>query len=125
MLKNICYSIFLSVLALPCVVNAKYNPPKDVPQVSRAQKIAISEFNRLDKDGDGKLSPEEFGAKIRNYTRTEEKNIRRARKKGIYQSPEAQFAAADKDEDGFLSFNELTAYIEEYQKLDKGRARYY
>ena len=54
-----------------------------------------------------------------------EGNSRRARKKGIYQTPDQQFEAADKDGDGFLTFQELSDYIEEYQKLDKGRARYY
>ncbi len=125
MLKS-CLTALLAALMFPFpAAEAKYNPPKDVPQVSYAQKIAVSEMNRLDKDGDGKLSPEEFGAKTRTYTRTEERNVRRARKKGLYQTPEQQFEAADADGDGFLTFGELSDYIEKYQKQDKGRARYY
>lgn len=124
-MQKMIYAALLTAVMVPLAVQAKYNPPKDVPQVSYAQKIAIGEMNRLDKDRDGKLSPEEFGAKVGTYTRTEEKNARRARKKGIYQSPTEQFKAADTDEDGFLTFQELSAYIEEYQKQDKGRARYY
>lgn len=124
-MQKMIYAALFTAVMVPFAVQAKYNPPKDVPQVSYAQKIAIGEMNRLDKDRDGKLSPEEFGAKVGTYTRTEEKNARRARKKGIYQSPTEQFKAADTDEDGFLTFQELSAYIEEYQKQDKGRARYY
>ena len=124
-MRKTAYALLLAALTAPFGVHAKYNPPKDVPQVSYAQKIAIGEINRLDKDRDGRLSPEEFGAKVGTYTRTEEKNVRRARKKGIYQTPDQQFEAADKDGDGFLTFQELSDYVEEYQKLDKGRARYY
>ncbi len=124
-MQKSAYVLLFAALTTSFGVCAKYNPPKDVPQVSHAQKIAIGEMNRLDKDRDGKLSQEEFGAKVKTYTRTEEKNLRRARKKGIYQSPDEQFKTMDKDEDGFLTFQELSAYIEEYQKLDKGRARYY
>lgn len=124
-MKKLAYVLIFSALLMPVAASAKYNPPKDAPQVSRAQKIAVGELNRLDADKDGKLSPEEFGAKVKMYTRTEEKKARRARKKGIYHSPSDQFALADKDEDGFLTFGELSAYIEEYQKKDKGRAQYY
>lgn len=124
-MKSAIYFLLLSALLAPLGANAKYNPPKDVPQVSRAQKIAVAEMNSLDKDGDGKLSPEEFGAKVKTYTRTDEKNARRARKKGFYQTPEQQFRAADKDNDGFLTYKELSDYISEYQKQDKGRAQYY
>lgn len=124
MTKTLLLLFAIGALAMPATADAKYNPPPE-KRATQAQKIAIGEINRLDIDGDGKLSPEEFGAKVNSYTRTEEKNARRARKKGIYQSPETQFANADKDGDGFLSFGELSAYIAEYQKLDKGRARYY
>lgn len=124
-MKSAIYFLLLSALLAPLGANAKYNPPKDVPQVSRAQKIAVAEMSSLDKDGDGKLSPEEFGAKVKTYTRTDEKNVRRARKKGFYQTPEQQFQAADKDNDGFLTYKELSDYISEYQKQDKGRAQYY
>lgn len=124
-MKSAIYFLLLSALLAPIEANAKYNPPKDVPQVSRAQKIAVGEMTSLDKDGDGKLSPEEFKAKVQSYTRIDEKNARRARKKGFYQTPDQQFKAADKDEDGFLTYKELSDYITEYQKQDKGRAQYY
>ncbi len=124
MKKAICTVLF-SALVIPLAANAKYNPPKDAPRITYAQKIAVTQMNSLDADGDGKLSREEFTGKVTKYTRTEEKNARRARKKGIYQTPTQQFEAADKDDDDFLTFQELSNYIAEYQKLDKGRARYY
>ena len=124
MKSAICF-LLLSVIFTPLGANAKYNPPKDVPQVSRAEKIAVAEMKSLDKDGDGKLSLEEFKLKVQTYTRTDEKNARRARKKGFYQTPDQQFKTADKDEDGFLTYKELSDYISEYQKQDKGRAQYY
>ena len=55
-MRKTAYALLLAALTAPFGVHAKYNPPKDVPQVSYAQKIAIGEINRLDKDRDGRLS---------------------------------------------------------------------
>lgn len=52
-MRKTAYALLLAALTAPFGVHAKYNPPKDVPQVSYAQKIAIGEINRLDKDRDG------------------------------------------------------------------------
>ncbi len=124
-MKTTIYILALSALLFPMGANAKYNPPKDVPQVSQAQRIAVAEMSGLDKDEDGRLSMAEFKAKVNTYTRLDEKNARRARKKGFYQTPEQQFKAADVDNDGFLTYKELSDYITQYQKNDKGRAQYY
>ena len=76
-MRKTAYALLLAALTAPFGVHAKYNPPKDVPQVSYAQKIAIGEINRLDKDRDGRLSPEEFGAKRKTCAGPEKKAFTR------------------------------------------------
>ena len=39
-MRKTAYALLLAALTAPFGVHAKYNPPKDVPQVSYAQKIA-------------------------------------------------------------------------------------
>lgn len=124
-MHKISLAVALFALTAAFAANAKYNPPKDVPYVSAAQRAAVAEVNNLDKDNDGRLSKEEFLSKNKSYTRYAEKNIRRAKKVGIYKNPEQQFAAADKDNDGYVTFKELSDYVAEYQKQDNKRARYY
>ncbi len=112
---------FLALFVLLAAVGtaeAKYNAPEGI--VSRSDKIANWQMNELDGDGDGKLSPDEFKRKTANYGRDERRNVRRAKKEGIYMSPEQQFKAADTDEDGFLSDAELADFIRKQRDEHEG-----
>ena len=93
--------VLLFVAFFVCEAEAKYNAPEGI--VSRSDKIANWQLDELDTDKDGKLSLDEFKRKVDNYGREERRNVRRAKKKGKYMSPEQQFKAADADEDGLLS----------------------
>jgi hypothetical protein len=65
-------------------------PPKPVAKIDRAK--SVKEFSKLDKNGDGKLSLEEYKADARNPLAAEKK-----------------FRMLDKDHDGFLSLSEFQA----------------
>jgi len=64
---------------------------------SNADKL-IAEFKKLDKNGDGKLSREEFVAGT--------ETVGKGKKE---MTPEQQFKSLDKDGDGFLSPTEFAA----------------
>ena len=88
------FALFV-LLGMAGIAEAKYNAPEGI--VSRSDKIANWQLGELDADGDGKLSLDEFKRKTENYGRDERRNVRRAKKEGIYMSPEQQFKAADTD----------------------------
>lgn len=105
-------------LTIAGIAEAKYNAPAGV--VSRSDKIANWQMGELDTNGDGKLSLDEFKRKTDNYGRDERRNVRRAKKEGIYMSPEQQFKAADSDKDGFLSDAELAEFIRKQRDAHEG-----
>lgn len=83
-------SLLVGALALP-VRAAADDKPKATPE---------ERFKRLDKNGDGKLSLEEFRGK-----QTENEKVKKA------------FELRDKDKDGFLTLEEFKAGIK--TKTDK------
>lgn len=110
--------LVLAVLSFPFLAVAKYNAPKGI--VSRSDKIANWQVETLDKDGDGKLSIDEFKKKTENYGRDERRNVRRAQKEGIYMTPEQQFKAMDTDEDGLVSDEEMAEYVRKQRDSTDG-----
>ena len=103
-------ALFVLLLGMAGIAEAKYNAPEGI--VSRSDKIANWQL--------GKLSLDEFKRKTENYGRDERRNVRRAKKEGIYMSPEQQFKAADTDEDGFLSDSELAEFIRKQRDAHEG-----
>ncbi|MBQ8785248.1 MAG: hypothetical protein IJZ59_04305 [Alphaproteobacteria bacterium] len=94
--------------------------------VSQYMQTAIYQIAQYDKDDDGRLSPEEFGAKdTRKLTRDDRRQIRKAKKEGIYQNSTDQFATIDENADGFLTVKELEKYIKNQSERTKGKVRYY
>ena len=94
--------------------------------VSQYMQNAIYQIAQYDKDDDGRLSPEEFGAKdTRKLTRDDRRQIRKAKKEGIYQNSTDQFATIDENADGFLTVKELEKYIKNQSERTKGKVRYY
>lgn len=107
-----------------CNAEAKFNPPANY--ITNSQKIAMYQMNMYDADQDGKLSPEEFGNKSQvANTRETKRQIRQAKKAGIYQAPDEQFKTIDTNNDGFITLPELNNYISEQTKATKGRVKYY
>lgn len=105
-MKYVILAAFASLL--PLAAEAKYNPPEG--SLLRYQKVAIYEMERLDKDKDGKLSREEFGAKAAKLSRTDRRNIRKAKKNGSYMSPSEQFEAMDKNNDDYITLDEFISF---------------
>ena len=106
------------------VVNAKPRMPDNY--VSQHMQTAIYQIAQYDKDDDGRLSAEEFGAKdARKLTRDERRQIRKAKKEGIYQNTTDQFTTIDENSDGFLSVKELEKFIKNQSEKTNGKVRYY
>ena len=84
------------------VVEAKYVMPKDsLPaKEKQAGRKARYQLRNLDKDGDGKLSLEEF--KSRKLSREDRRIIRRQKKEGTYKSPEEIFKEIDVNGKGYI-----------------------
>ena len=91
-------------------VEAKYVMPKDsLPAAERqARKKSGYQMRTLDKDGDGKLSLEEF--KSRKLSREDRRIIRRQKKEGTYKSPEEIFKAMDADKGGYITLEQMTDF---------------
>jgi len=119
-MKYLAITTLMAYCVLSSPATAKYNPPEG--SLMRYQKVAIYEMERLDKDKDGKLSREEFGAKAKNPSRTERRNIRKAKKDGTYMSPTAQFETMDTNKDGYITLDEFLAFTRE---KFKGNEQYY
>ena len=122
-MKKIC--VICSALLMVCsVVNAKPRMPDNY--VSQYMQTAIYQVGQYDKDDDGRLSAEEFGAKdSRKLTRDDRRQIRKAKKEGVYQNSTDQFATIDENADGFLTVKELEKYIKNQSERTKGKVRYY
>ena len=80
---------------------AEEKPKADPKPSSQEEKL----FKSLDKDGDGKLSKDEFIAKVKD------KPAAKARQ-------EAVFVRCDKDKDGFVTLEEYLAVMKKAKKLD-------
>lgn len=105
-------------------VSAKYNPPANY--ITNSQKTAMYQLNMYDTDQDGRLSREEFGAKSNvKETRETRRQIRKAKKEGVYQDPDDQFATIDTNKDDYITLPELEKYISEQTKKTKGKVKYY
>ena len=84
------------------------------------------QINMYDTDQDGRLSPEEFSGKSKaSETRETRRQIRRAKKEGIYQKPDDQFKTIDTNEDGYITLKELETYVHKQTKDSKGKIKYY
>ena len=84
------------------------------------------QLNMYDTDQDGRLSPEEFAGKTQvAETRETRRQIRRAKKEGVYQEPDEQFKTIDVNEDGYITLKELEKYISKQTKDTKGKIKYY
>lgn len=103
---------------------AKFNPPSGY--ITNSQKTAMYQLNMYDSDHDGRLSREEFGEKSNvKETRETRRQIRQARKEGIYQEPNSQFDAIDTNKDDYITLPELEDYITQQTKATKGKVTYY
>ena len=117
-------SLILGSCLFCSVAVAKYNPPAD--RVTGSQRISMHQMNMYDKDGDGRLSPEEFGAKANvEETREMRRQRRKAKKEGIYQEPKEQFKTIDTNGDGYVSLKEMENYVSAQTKKTKGKVKYY
>ncbi len=118
------YVVCLALLMAYSVAEAK--PRMADNYVSQYMQTAIYQIAQYDKDDDGRLSPEEFGAKdTRKLTRDDRRQIRKAKKEGIYQNSTDQFTTIDENADGFLTVKELEKYIKNQSERTKGKVRYY
>ena len=118
------YVVCLALLMAYSVAEAK--PRMADNYVSQYMQTTIYQIAQYDKDDDGRLSPEEFGAKdTRKLTRDDRRQIRKAKKEGIYQNSTDQFTTIDENADGFLTVKELEKYIKNQSERTKGKVRYY
>lgn len=118
------FVICSALLMVYSVANAKPKMPDNY--VSQHMQTAIYQIAQYDKDDDGRLSAEEFGAKdSRKLTRDERRQIRKAKKEGIYQNSTDQFTTIDENSDGFLSVKELEKFIKNQSEKTNGKVRYY
>lgn len=114
----------LTAMAYGGDAGAKYNPPANY--ITNSQKTAMYQLNMYDADNDGRLSREEFGAKSRvQETRETRRQIRKAKKEGVYQAPDEQFDTIDANHDDYITLPELEKYISEQTKKTKGKVKYY
>ncbi|MBR1648475.1 MAG: EF-hand domain-containing protein [Alphaproteobacteria bacterium] len=105
-------------------VAAKYNPPHNY--ITNSQKTAMYQMNMYDADHDGRLSQEEFENKTSVAdTRETRRQIRNAKKAGIYQEPDEQFKSIDSNNDGYITLPEMDKYISEQTQKTKGKVKYY
>lgn len=119
------FFIYTAVTMLAtCNAEAKFNPPANY--ITNSQKIAMYQMNMYDADHDGRLSPEEFGNKSQvAKTKETERQIRQAKKAGLYQEPAEQFKTIDTNNDGYITLPEMDNYISKQTKATKGRVKYY
>ncbi len=101
---------------------AKYNFPEKANVKSRSEEIAAYQMKELDEDADGVLTEEEFMKRFDMLSREDRRNIRRAKKDGVYLSPAEQFKAMDTNKDGKVSAAERAVYIK--QQRDSGSRLY-
>ncbi len=107
-----------------CNAEAKFNPPSDY--ITNSQRAAMYQMNLYDADHDGRLSVEEFNNKTQApQSRDTRRQIRKAKKSGIYQAPDEQFKTIDTNGDEYITLPELDNYISEQIKKTNGRVRYY
>lgn len=91
-------------------VEARYVMPKDsLPaKEKQAGRKARYQLRNLDKDGDGKLSLDEF--KNRKLSREDRRIIRRQMKEGNYKSPEEMFKEMDVDGAGYIDAGQMADF---------------
>lgn len=124
MAKKTCIPAVILAMAICGQADAKYNPPTNY--ITNSQKTAMYQLNMYDADNDGRLSREEFGAKSNvKETRETRRQIRKAKKEGVYQAPEEQFDTIDANHDDYITLPELEKYISEQTKKTKGKVKYY
>ena len=86
----------------------------------------MRQIGMYDKNNDGRLDEEEFmakkGARVSRDTR---RQIRRAKKEGLYQAPDQQFRSIDTDGDGYITYQEMENYISGQIRKTNGKIEYY
>ncbi|MBP5398936.1 MAG: EF-hand domain-containing protein [Alphaproteobacteria bacterium] len=113
-----------ALFAFSCEAEARFNPPDNY--VGYQQREALRQIGMYDKDNDGRLDEEEFMAKTgAKVTRETRRQIRRAKKDGVYQAPNEQFKVIDADGDGYLTYQEMEKYISEQIRKSNGKIDYY
>lgn len=101
----------LGLIFAATIVEAKYTFPKDANVKSRSEEIAAYQMKKLDKDGDGSLSQEEFEKRFETLSREDRRNIRKAKENGTYMTPEEQFKAMDTNKDGKVDEQERAVFV--------------
>ena len=123
-MKRLFVLTTLTAFAFTHNAGAKFNPPDNY--VSYQQREALRQIGMYDKDNDGRLDEEEFMAKTgAKVTRDTRRQIRRAKKDGLYQAPNEQFKTIDADGDGYITFQEMTNYIGGQIRKTNGKIDYY
>ncbi len=123
-MKHLLPLMTLTAVVFAYDVNAKFNPPDNY--VPYQQREALRQIGMYDQDNDGRLDEQEFMAKTGvKTTRNTRRQIRRAKKEGIYQAPSEQFKTIDADGDGYITFQEMEKYIGNQIKKTNGKIDYY
>ena len=115
------YLLLLFAILLFCgAAEARSRKPQEGARI-KADWSAEYMFSYLDKDGDGRLSLEEY--KQMNMTRDAEKAVRKDQRMGIYRTLEEEFKLMDLDEDGFIVIGDLSYYLTHQAKEREARKK--
>ncbi len=104
-MKKVLLAGLMCLFAL--AVQAKYKTPEGIR--TQNDKNADYMFSYMDKDGDGKLTLDEYKSKV--VTRDVERQIRKDKKEGTYKTPAEEFAIMDTDKDGYITPADLSGYL--------------
>ena len=89
-------------------VEAKYSYPEGA--VTTTERKVNRRIRNYDANQDGELSLEEYQNFRKVRTRDDRRMERRAKKKGVYVSPEDAFNKMDVNEDGVVTKDEMLEY---------------
>lgn len=89
-------------------VEAKYSYPEGA--VTTTERKVNRRIRNYDADKDGELSLEEYQNFRKVRTRDDRRMERRAKKKGVYVSPDEVFKQMDINKDGMVTKEEMMEY---------------